>query len=477
MKRVNLLLALSGACSVTFFAGCRTRGTNENLTVSISLTNGWRSAAADRALRNPAAERSPGWWAVFRDEQLSDLIEKALHGNWTLAEMRERIVEARARRGVISADRLPQVDLQGQYMHAETGPQAVTFEGQAPGQKADIHAIGAMARWEVDLWGRVTRQTQAAEAVIESTTESWRCAANSLAAELTVTYVRARSLEERLALLSNSIRNASNIVALAEARYSAGNGSRREAAWARRQFHYLKSLRSSLRHRLTAAENQLAILTGQMPTQLALRAGSMPEPPEIPAVGLPADLVTARADVRAAERRYTATVARLEAAETRRYPRLSLSGTFSVSTDGTEDLLDTDSKVVSIGPSLTFPLFTGGRIGANIRQRERQRSQALSHLHQVLLLAVQEVENAASGVARTRTRVDCLERSFEAARNNMDRAQELYDTGLTGKRAFLEQKAEMLAAKDDLLVAQQALLTHIVQLYRALGVSSWEPGL
>jgi outer membrane protein TolC len=195
----------------------------------------------------------------------------------------------------------------------------------------------------------------------------------------------------------------------------------------------------------------------------------MPDVPALIGIGIPADLLRQRPDIRGAERQYAAAVERIGVAEAEKYVQLRIFGTFNLQSDTAGGLLDTSALIYSLGPGLRFPLYTGGRIQSNIEVRKSQAEQARLKIQQKLLAALSEVENAAAGVVRTQERVNALKTSAKAADRNVELAQSLYSAGLVDFYQVLDAQERQVATADDLLVAKQNALGEVVRLYRSLG--------
>lgn len=192
-------------------------------------------------------------------------------------------------------------------------------------------------------------------------------------------------------------------------------------------------------------------------------------------VGLPADLITRRPDIRNALYRYHAAVARVGAAEAERYPSLTLSGTLSLSSDSLGGVFDTDSLIYTLGPGLHFPLLTGKRIESNIAVRESQAEQMRLALEHQMITAMAEVENAAMGVVRSQQQADDLVQAEKFAAKSVALADELYQAGLGDLYQVLDNQQQLVTIQESLLLARQQALSEVVSLYRALG-GGWENG-
>jgi multidrug efflux system outer membrane protein len=456
-------------------AGCVRGPVYQPPDLSSCLRDTWPVAGMVASPSRPeAAASTVAWWEQFKDPVLSDLVRQLIASNLSLSEARERLVEARARRGIVTAERLPQVEIEGAYSRAATGEKAVTYQGPPPGHEADLYQWGVVAGWELDLWGRVAQLETAADRDIEATREAYHGMAVSLVSELVLAYLDVRTLEARLGYVERNIELQKRTLDLLLIRQEAGSGSRLDAARANRLLQSTQALKPEMLRSIAVAKHTIAVLLGRPPGSEDLPAsGSMASIPAIAGLGIPADLLVRRADIRQAERRYAAAVARATTAAAEKYPHLTLSGSFRLQANDAGGLIDPDSFVYSLGPGLLFPLFNGGRIESTIRVRKSQVEQARLALEQVLLQAVKEVEDALAGVVHTRQQVADLTRAVAAARTSVRLAEQFHGEGLGDLLQVTEVQRELVATEDELLLATRNALAETVHLYRSLG-GSWE---
>lgn len=462
------------AVFVAMLSGCMVWPKYQAPDASKVVAKSWDAASLIKGER--LAENEPpmtAWWRQFKDPTLSHLVERLVDSSPVLAEARQRIVEARARRGVANAARLPEVDLNGAYEHADAGTKSVSFQGPPPGQEANLFAAGVTAGWEIDLWGRVAHLVQAANAEIDVSYENYREMMVSMAAELTLAYIDVRTIQARLAVADRNIALEEKTLELAQSQFRAGNGTELSVTQAEQLVNRTRALRPQFQAALTEAQNRIKVLLGEPPQEKDLGPGPMPAVPDLIGIGIPADLLVRRPDIRGAERQYAAAMAQVGAAEAQKYPQLTISGTFNLQSDTAEGILDTSALIYSLGPGLQFPLFTGGRIQSNIEMRKSQAEQARLGLQQKILSALSEVENAGAGVVRTQQRIHALRVSTRAAERSVQLAQSLYSAGLVDFYQVLDAQGKQAAADDDLLVARQNALAEVVQLYRSLG-GGWQ---
>jgi outer membrane protein, multidrug efflux system len=414
------------------------------------------------------------WWQQFHDKQLTDLVKRLISSSLALKEARQRVAEVNARYGVIGADRQLQLAAALDYTHAETGDETVSLQRIPPGESINIYSAGITAGWELDLWGKTTRRLEAAEADIKAGYTDYEAMRVSLAAEMTLAYIDARTLAARLTTIGTNIDLQQETLKLAQSRYQAGNGTALSVVRTQRLLESTRARVPELERALSVAKNRIKVLLGVPPRAHVLEPGPMPAVPEMIGLGLPADLLTRRPDIRQAFHHFHAAVARIGAAEAERYPSLSLSGTLTLSSDALDGLLDMDTLMYSLGPGIHIPIFTGHRIESTIAVRSAQAEQARLAIEQKIVAALAEVENAAQGVIRSQQRADSLAGAEKLAIKSVDLSDSLYRSGLVGFSEVLDNEQELVALQESLLLARQQALSEVVRLYRALG-GGWEP--
>ncbi|HVS19744.1 MAG TPA: efflux transporter outer membrane subunit [Planctomycetota bacterium] len=433
------------------------------------LPAAWRDS--DQLPARPAElER---WWERLDDPVLDALVERALGEGLDVRAALARVREARALRGVSAADRYPTVDAFGVYEHRE---ESVTTPFGPFAPETDIHTLGFDATWEVDLWGRVRRSVEAADADLAANIEDARDVAVVVAAETARTYVELRAFQRRVEIALTNVSLQEQTLELVSAREGAGLVGQRDVAQAATNVEYTRSRVPALEVGLRAAENRLAVLLGRapgaLPEELA-RALAEPQPvPRAPlefAVGVPADVLRRRADVRAAERRLAAEIARVGVAEGDLLPRLSLFGSLGLSSNGAADLFESDSVFSGFGPSLRWNVFDGGRLRNRVRAQDARSEQALVAWEGAVLVALEEAENAMTGFVREQVRRASLGLAAEQARLAVELAQTEYEAGLTDFQAVLASERALADLEDELAVSDSTVTTRMVALCKALG--------
>jgi outer membrane protein, multidrug efflux system len=423
----------------------------------------------------PLAQQQPptSWWQQFHDEQLTGLVQRLFFSSLALEEARQRVAEVNARYGVVGADRQLQLAAALGYTHAETGDEAFSLQGLRPGESLNVYSAGLTAGWEIDLWGKTARRLEAAEADIRAGYADYQSMQISLAAEMTLAYIDARTLHARLDTIYKNIELQQETLKLAQSRYEAGNGTALSVVRTQRLLESTRARLPELERALGVAKNRIKVLLGLPPRDKVLQTGPMPAVPKMIGLGLPADLLTRRPDIRQAFHRFHAAVARIGAAEAERYPALSLSGTLTLSSDTAGGLLDADTLIYSLGPGIHIPILTGHRIESTIAVRSAQAEQARLGIEQKIVAALAEVENAAQGVVRSQQQAERLASAEKLAIKSVELSDSLYRSGLVDFSEVLDNEQQLVALQESLLLARQQALAEVVRLYRALG-GGWQ---
>ena len=470
--RDRLTSAILPLLLLVFIPGCTVGPDYRVPDVTAVMQDKW---SAQDETAGQFTERQPldSWWLQFHDDELIGLIDQLVSSSLALQEARQRVIEVNARYGVVAADQQLQLAAALGYTHAETGDETVSLQGLPPGKSVDVYSTGVIAAWELDIWGRTTRLLEAAEEDIRASYDDYRSMLVSLAAELTLAYVDATTLDARLDTIRENIALQQKTLELAQSRVQAGNGSTLTVVRTEQLLESTKSRIPELERAMTAAKNRINVLLGKPPNHKILQSGSMPTVPHMIGIGLPADLLTRRPDIRQAFHRFHAAVARIGAAEAERYPALSLSGTLTLSGDTLGAVFDTDTLMYSLGPGIRFPILTGGRIDSTVAVRNSQAEQAQLALEQRIIAALAEVENAADGVVRSQQQAATLDAAGKLAATSVKLSSSLYDAGLVDFFQVLDNEQKLVILQESLLLARQQALSEVVRLYRALG-GGWE---
>lgn len=417
----------------------------------------------------PPAPRGERWWLQLQAPQLDQLVEQALADNRDRRAALARIRAARAAAGIAEAALLPQVDAAGNYNRTVT-----TEASPSPlrGKSFDTFGLGFDMAWELDLFGRLARESEARTAEATLAEEDALAITESLAAEVVTAYADLIGATQRREATQAGVRAGEELLALVSARARGGVGSDLETASAERQLGAVRARLPIVEREWQRAAARLAVLTGRSPDAVleSLRgAKQLGTVPDLVALGLPAELVARRPDVRAAEQRLHAAVARLGAAKAEQYPRFSITGFFGLEANHPDSLFDAGSRALRAGPSVHVPLFDGGAVAQGIAVRTAQIDEAQAQLEQTVLHAFEEVENSAHGLRQERMRVTELESARLAATRARDFAEARFRAGLSDFLTVLEAEQDRLDLDTQVATATADLVRVYAALQKALG--------
>ena len=313
---------------------------------------------------------------------------------------------------------------------------------------------------------------EAAEADLEASQEDLRDVLVSLLAEVALNYVEVRTYQARLAVAEENLEAQDETYQLTQWRYQAGLSDELAVQQARYNLESTRSQIPTLRTGLEEAMNRIAVLLGEQPGKVheeLKKPVPIPVAPLKVAVGVPADVLRRRPDVRRAERELAAQTARIGVATADLYPKLSLSGSIGLEALSLNDLFSSATKTVSGGSQITWPIFNGGAIRQNIEVQSALQEQALIAYEAAVLSALEEVENALVAYAEEQGRRDALREAEEAAQKAVELAQQKYQAGLTDFNNVLEAQRSLLTFQDQLAQSEGTVTSNLVRLYKALG--------
>jgi NodT family efflux transporter outer membrane factor (OMF) lipoprotein len=439
-----------------------------------TVADGWRDAAReDVDTRTPV----PGaWWEVFGDAALGRLVDLARRQNPSLEAAAVRVLEARARRGIAVGGLYPQSQAAtGAWTRVELSENRANQDNPSIDDSFDDWAFGGDAAWELDLWGRIRRGIEAADAELVAQVADYDDVLVSLLAEVVGAYVRLRVLDERLAVARRNEAIQRRSRDIADVKFRNEMVSELDVAQAETLLATTTALVATLEADRRATENLLAVLLGLPPQDLdeIVGGGDVPAAPPRVAVGVPAELLRRRPDVRRLERQLAAQSARIGIAKADLLPRLSLTGVFTVAAEDFADLGTTSSIDAFGGPTLRWAILNYGRITNNVRVQDARFQALIARYEATVLRAQQEVEDAIVRLVRAHEEVVALERAVDASRRSVDISQLQYREGLVDYIRVLNAHETLLSTEERLVGALGEAALQVVALYRSLG-GGWE---
>ena len=416
------------------------------------------------------------WWVLLDDPALERLIVEATRGNLDLKRAVSRLLEARAQVGLAAGEELPSIETQGEIERGRLSEGVQEELGSSRARTSTLYQLGLDASWELDLWGRIGRNVESADAALQATLEDYRDVLVSLYAELANTYVEIRTLQARIDAAEGNVASQRQTLRLVSDRRRAELASDVEIAQAQLNLATTEALIPQLRTELQRAIHRLGILLGQPPMALygALEQRPLPQPPARVTIGLPADLLRQRPDIRSAERRLASQTAQIGVATADLYPRFTLSGFLAFQKYGVSSFFNNDNIGYGFGPTVIWNVFDGGRIRSNIAVQDAQTEQALFVYEQTVLQALRETQDALAGYVQESERRDILRRSVVAANDAVRLVTSLYVSGLTDFQNVQDQQRSKFQQEDAFAQSQGLVIQNLIALYRALG-GGWAP--
>ena len=426
-----------------------------------------------------AADVQPDWWRSFNDPALSALVDRLVASNLDLRAAAERVLQGRAQRRVVASQGLPQINARSDDRRIRVSPTGpVSLEVPAPGAPFEFSEFqnNLSASWELDLFGRIRRAVEAADAQTLAAVENRRGMALSALAGLAQNYLQLRGTQRRRAIAERNLGLVDQTLKLVRDRFANGVATTLDLAQAQAQRATVASTLAPLRAQEARLINAIGYLLAEPPRALQAELSppaALPAVPPVVPIGLPGSLVRRRPDVREAEARLHAATAQTGVAVADFYPDISLTGMAGFDTLHVSDAFSLPSRAFSVGPSVSIPIFRGGQLTGELRLRESQEREAAISFQQTVLRAWQEVDDALTAYAEAQARRRDV---AEAAKQNeaaLGAARQRYGEGAADFLNVVNSQAQLLQSEDDLAAAGTEIATDLVALYRALG-GGWE---
>ncbi len=451
-------------CISSLLPGCATVGP-DYVKPDMALPAGWQgeSGASDEMLG--------AWWELFEDPALDGLLVQVRANNRQLAMATANMERYAALYGVVRADAFPQVGAQGGAAYDRQTEQVRRPPGlPVPDNPTWLYQAGFSMSWELDLWGRVRRSREAARGRFEASEEDVRHTLVLLQAQAAAAYMQLRALQARLATAEKNIGLQRETLVVVQGRFDSGLTGEVDVFQAQMNLAATEAQVPSLQATLDETLHALCVLTGLLPGSL----DTLREPDAIPTADtlpyvLPAELVRRRPDIRSAERDLAAQTARIGVARGELYPKLALDGTFAFAATDAGELFTSAAQTFSIGPVLSLPVFTGGKVRRAVRAEEAATRAALARYEQTVLTALGECEDALSRFARSGEQVAALRAAVAAADRTVALVTELYRSGLTDFQRVLDAQRQLSQYDDALAMAKGVRATSLVSVYKAFG--------
>lgn len=445
----------------------------------VSISSTWIEAGDKRVKSESADYRS--WWTAFKDPILDNLIDLAYRQSLSLQIAGVRVLQARAQLGIAGGNFFPQTQqAAGSLQRSRTSKSSPLSSPSIPLVVTEDQ-IQLSASWELDFWGKFRRGIESAGAAWLATTADYDNALVSLTAGVANSYINIRTIEKRILIARQNVETQRESLKIAEARYRFGTASLLDVEQARTLLNNTLASIPSLESQLRQQKDALCVLLGTAPNDLAdiLKGPSdIPVSPRAVAMGIPADLLRRRPDVRSAEYQAVAQSAQIGVAKADLYPAFSLNGAFGfLSSDAGNSKLGNifqwENRFYQIGPSSNWNIFNYGQITNNVRLQDARLQELLLTYQNTVLTAQQDVEDNLSVFLRSQERADYLAISTQAAKSALDLAVKQYREGIKDFTTVLTAQQALLSEQDNLASTLGNISLGLVGVYRALG-GGWE---
>jgi NodT family efflux transporter outer membrane factor (OMF) lipoprotein len=429
--------------------------------------------------RTVEGEIDQTWWKTFRDPQLSSLVERLVAQNLDLKTAAERVVQSVAQRQVAVSQGLPHIEGQSSSTydrHSANG--TLSLVTPAPGAPLDYALFhdGVTSSWQLDLFGRVRRAVEAADAETLAAVENRHGVALAAFAELAQSYMQLRGTQNRLGIAERNLRLAGENVELVNTRFGNGVATTLDLAQARAQQATIAATLPPLRTQEAELINAIGLLLGDAPRALEAelhRTRMLPRVPDKVPLGLPGTLVRRRPDVREAEARLHEATAQTGIAVANFYPDVTLNGAASVESLHLSNLFSPASDAFALGPSISIPIFEGGQLKGALALRESQQREAAIFFQKTVLQAWREVDDALTAYGEVQRRRADVARAVAQNQAALQAARQRYSEGALDFLNVNSTQAQLLQSENDLADNDTQIATDLVNLYRALG-GGWQ---
>ncbi len=471
-------------------------------------------APSAQLVSEPVAEPvSAEWWGLFGDPELTSLETRVVSANLNVRIATVRLLESRSQRQITGSDQFPTLQGDGSYTREKISQKGVLglFGGgasgggtptsfgssgslangtsgrsggipaAAAGQSTSIPPFnlwqyGFDASWEIDLWGRVRREVEGADASVEASADARRNSLLSVLAEVARDYVQLRGIQTQLDIARDNIKTEQESLTLSQDRARAGLTTELDVANAAAQLDSTKSQVPQLEQQQAQMINALSFLLGEAPraleAELIVARPVPPVPPRVP-IGLPSELARRRPDIRQAEAQLHSATADIGVAVADFYPKVTLDGSFGLQSLSAKDLGNWAARQYGFGPTISLPIFEGGRLRATLALRKVEQQEAALNYQQTVLQAWHDVDNALTAYGAEQKRRDALQNAVMQNRRAVGLSRQRYTQGVTGFLDVLDAERSLLSAELQLADSTTTVSENLVQLYKALG-GGWE---
>jgi len=452
--------------ALTLLAGCTTVGPDYKKPdiAAPKIWTGKLEGGLTQQQLNP--DTLSQWWKTLGDPTLDSFIERAIIANFDLRTAEAQLRQARAQRGVTGSARFPTIGAK------TSATRTSSSENTAIGSTSEFYSSAFDAAWELDIFGGRRRALEAAEADFQAAQEMQRDILVSVLAEVAINYIELRTFQSQFLVAEKNLSTQLENLAIVQAQFDAGAILELDLDRAISNVASTRSELPRLKQTIAQAKNRLAVLIGQTPgtvdKELDISQPLLTPTVQI-AVGVPAEVLRRRPDVRRAERQLAAETARIGVSTAELYPKFTLAGTIGLESLSLSNVTASDSSTWGISPSVQWNIFDGGRTRQKIDIQNALQEKAMVQYEASILGALEEVENAITAFTQEQLRHRSLVVSATAAERAVNIAQARYEAGASNFLTVLDAQRTLLSTQDRRTTSQGTILSNLVRLYKSLG--------
>ncbi|MBR0560315.1 efflux transporter outer membrane subunit [Neokomagataea anthophila] len=492
MRATSFVRALSAGVAIVALSGCLHVGPEFHAPKSWAPEHYTQSVTQAPTSITREEAISDQWWALFHDDELTSLENRLVHQNLAFRLSTANLAQSRAQLMMAGAERFPGLSASGSYQRSQFSSkfaqEAIGQVGKGLGsgtagqlaQRAasdteipqlDQWKDGIDATYEIDLWGRVAHQYDAAKADLAASDEERRAVLIAQQADMARAYLTLRGDQTRQRVLTDNLATLKQFQALAQARYRAGLVSELDVDTAQGRVHETESRLAQLAQAVAQEKNAVALLLGDAPSSLneELTARATPVVPPVVPVGLPSELAQRRPDIREAEAKLRGAVAEVGEATADFYPKVTINADFGFQSLSFRDLGFWNARAWNIGPSISLPIFQGGRLRGQLALKEYAQKAAAINYQQTVLQAWHDVDNALIAYRNEQLHRQALAGAVDDNQRALNLAKSQYRSGLTTYLSVLNAQTQLQSVQLDLAESDCTLATDLARLYNALG--------
>ena len=479
-KFLRISTGTAALASLLVLGGCQSVGP-DFAKPEVPVADNWLEAENETVDTSSAENQE--WWKVFADPALSGLIDAAYQQNLGLQVAGLRVMEARVQLGIATGLKYPQSQtVGGGYAYSRSSVNAPPLSNLPDSVLAGVDRTNGSwnasfdAAWEADVWGRFRRGVEAADANLAANQLNYDSILVTLTGDVAALYTTIRTLEERLDFTRSNVKLQQEALRLAEAQFNFGATSKLDVQQAKGLLYNTQAVIPVLQLSLARTRNTLSFLLGMPPNSLETLLGEskkIPNPPKMVAVGIPAELLRRRPDVRRAEMLAAAQSAAIGVSQADLYPSFVLAGSLGLAGGNFTEMFDSGATTGFITPFFKWNIFNYGRIKNNVRVQDARFEQAVTAYQNTALAAAKEVQDGLQGFLRTQEQVAALQKAVTASGEAVKLALSQYNQGATDYTRVLNTQTALLAQQDALTSARGQVVSNLIATYKALG-GGWQ---